>query len=166
MKTAGVFVLSLIPLILSFKMGTELRQKMNRQKAFFEFLSYVYFQIENFNRNQKEIIKGFDHKVFRETNFFITLQEQIDENTCSAFRSAWETFGEEFGFDSATEELLTRLANHFGLQERVSQLQELDGAVKLLEKKLEQSQSDFENKIKILRMSGITAGLGILILLL
>ncbi|MBE6713246.1 MAG: hypothetical protein E7580_06980 [Ruminococcaceae bacterium] len=166
MKLAGILFLSLIPILFSFRLGEELRRKQKLRKAFLEFLSHFHFQIENFLRDQAEIVSCFDHSLFCKTPFFAELEKQIRENPCGAFARTWKRHGEDFGFDAETFQLLSQLAEHFGFQEKNAQLAELSRAVEVLEKRENDGEKECENKIKILRISGLTAGLGILILLI
>lgn len=166
MKLAGIFFLSVLPLILTFRMGEDIRLREKRRKAFLELLCHVHFQIENFNQIQKEIFNCFENDILRNTEFYRELEEQIAKNPCGAFGAVWENHASSFGFDSQVNEILDRLAKHFGLQEKNAQLEELERAIGLLEKKSEHSKTECENRIKILRMTGLTAGLGILIILL
>lgn len=166
MKLVGILFLSALPLVLTFRMGEDIRLREKRKKAFLDLLCHVQFQIENFNRIQKEIFNGFENNVLRNTEFYHALEEQIEKNPCGAFGAVWEKHASFFGFDPQTSEILDRLAKHFGLQEKNAQLEELERAIELLEKKAEHSKTECENRIKILRMTGLTAGLGILIILL
>ena len=166
MKLAGIFFLSVLPFILTFRMGENVRTGEKRRKAFLDLLSHIHFQIENFNRNQKEIFSRFENDILRSTEFYHALEEEIERKPCGAFGAVWDKYGAEFDFDPQTSEILDRFAKHFGLQEKNAKLAELERAIKLLEKKSEHSKTECENRIKILRMTGLTAGLGILIILL
>lgn len=166
MKTFGILILAIIPFLLSLRMGETIRLKQKRQKAFRELLSHIHFQIDNFNREQGEIFTRFDNAVLKETEFFLELERRVKSAPLGAFGAAWEAYGSEFSFDPAVHEVLSRLATYFGMQERIAQLEELERCIKLLEKNSENSKAECENRIKILRMTGLTAGLGILILLL
>lgn len=166
MKTFGILMIALIPLFLSIRMGEAIRLKEKRQRAFLKFLSHVHFQIENFNRDQGEIFARFENGVLKETEFFSELERRVKTAPLGAFGAAWEAYGSEFSFEAPIHEVLSRLAKHFGLLERIAQLEELEHSIKLLETNLEKGKKECENQIKILRTTGLTAGLGILILLL
>lgn len=166
MKTFGILMIALIPFFLSIRMGEAIRLKEKRQRAFLELLSHVHFQIENFNRDQGEIFARFENAVLRETEFFCELNRRVKAAPLGAFGAVWEAYGSEFSFDPPINEVLSRLAKHFGMLERIAQLEELEHSIEILEKNSEKGKTECENQIKILRTTGLTAGLGILILLL
>lgn len=166
MKAAGALILAVIPVVLFYRWGEELRLKEKQRKAFFKLLVHIRFQIENFSRDQKEIFKRFSDPVLERTDFFNALKQELERRACGAFGEVWRKHGADFGFDASTAELLDPLAEHFGLQEKNAQLAELGRAIELLEKTEKARNAECENKIKILRISGLTAGLGILILLI
>ena len=166
MKLVGIFILSLIPVILSFRWSGELRQKQKLRKAFGEFLAHVHFQIENFLREQKEILSHYENPVLEKSAFYQEYRCRLSKTPCDAFDYAWKKHGKDFGFDGECEEILGALAQHFGLQEKGAQLAELKHALSLLEPAEAKDKKECENKVKILHVSGITAGLGIMILLL
>ncbi|MBQ3076017.1 MAG: stage III sporulation protein AB [Clostridia bacterium] len=166
MRMTGILLLALVPTILSFRLGEEIRRKEKLRNAFCDFLCHIHFQINNFLRDQEEIYSRFDNAFFRETDFFLELENRLSENSCGAFGFAWERHSEDFSFDRETGEILDRLAKNFGLLEKETQLAQLSEAISLLKQKKAEHQSECNNKIKILRISGLTAGLGILILLI
>lgn len=166
MKTIGILLLSAIPFLLSFRAGEELRQRMRWRSAFLKLLTHMQFQIQNFSRDQKEIFDGFDSPVLRKTPFFEELQDRLSTRVSGAFGYAWKKHGPAFDFDGESRELLDRFAEHFGFLEKQAQLSELDGVIRHLEKKDAADGTECLNKIKILRITGMTAGLGIFILLI
>ena len=166
MKIFGILLLSLIPLILSLRGGEEIRLAAKRRSAFLALLLQMKFQIENFSRDQKEIFLNFDSQVLRKTPFYVELQSRLATAANGAFGFAWKKHGEAFSFDSESRDLLDRFAEHFGFLEKQAQLSELDRVISHLEKNESLRKAECENKVKILRISGVTAGLGIFILLI
>jgi stage III sporulation protein AB len=166
MKLLGIAFLSLIPLLLSFRAGEELRGTARRREAFLKLLLRMHFQIENFSRDQKEIFDGFDSAILRKTPFYEDLLRELKRAPSGAFACAWKRHGELFAFDTESRELLDVFADHFGFLEKRAQLSELGSVIRHLEKKEAIRKAEWENKAKILRISGITAGLGIFILLI
>lgn len=166
MKILGLVFLSAIPVFLSLRAGEETRNMMRQRSAFLKLLLWMHFQIENFSRDQKEIFFSFDSPVLRKTSFYGTLQNRLEANPLGAFGFAWKNCGESFSFEPKSKELIDKLAEHFGLLEKTAQLSELNTVIKQLEKNEEKDIAECENKIKILRISGLTAGLGIFILLI
>ncbi len=164
MKLFGVALLSLIPVILSFRVGEELRIKEKRKRAFLKLLCHIHFQIENFLKDQREIFGGFDDPILTKTDFYQELQRQLEEKPCGALGYAWQLYGEDFSFDAQSRQILDELAKHFGFLEKKAQLAQLSRGIDFLEKQEASRKTEWENKIKILRISGVTAGLGILIL--
>lgn len=166
MKTFGILLLSVIPLLLSLRAGEEIRLASRQRSAFLKLLTQMRFQIENFSRDQKEIFNDFDSPVLRKTPFYEELQNRLETEASGAFGYAWKRYGEQFSFDPESRELLDRLAEHFGFLEKEAQLFELGCVINHLEKNESGRKAECENKIKILRISGLTAGLGIFILLI
>ncbi len=166
MKLFGILLLSLIPLLLSLRGGEEIRLEAKRRSAFLALLLQMRFQIENFSRDQKEIFQIFDSQVLRKTPFYEELLKRLETTASGAFGFAWEKHGEAFAFDLESRELLDRFAEHFGLLEKMAQLSELDCVISHLEKNESKRKAECENKVKILRISGLVAGLGIFILLI
>ena len=166
MKLIGITFFSLIPLLLSYRVGEELRRTVSRREAFLKLLLRLQFQIENFSRDQKEIFQGFDSGILRKTPFYEDLLSELNRTPSGAFACAWKRHGALFAFDSESMELLDTFASHFGFLEKRAQLSELDSVIRHLEKKEAIRKAEWENKVKILRISGITAGLGIFILLI
>ncbi len=166
MKTFGILLIAITPIIFTYRLGEDLRLKETRRAAFLALLSHIYFEIENFLRDQKEIFDRFENPILKKTRFFQILRERLASAPCGAFGTAWESCYSDFSFDMQCQEVLDHLAKHFGLLEKSAQLLELKRAIDLLEKKQSVSRAEMENKVKILRISGLTAGLGIFILLI
>jgi len=166
MKVFGLLLLALIPALLTFRLSEEVRMKEKRRQGFLALLIHMHFQIENFLADQKEIFQDFSHPILTKSDFYKTLSEEVDRSPCGAFARAWETHRDDFSFPGNANDLLEHLAEHFGFLEKNSQLAELSRAIAILEDIGEKSKTESENKIKILRVSGLTAGLGILILLI
>ena len=78
MKAAGALILSVIPVVLFYRWGEELRLKEKQRKAFFKLLVHIRFQIENFSRDQKEIFKRFSDPVLERTDFFTALEKELE----------------------------------------------------------------------------------------
>lgn len=166
MKTIGIILLMSLPVILSFRRAEEIKQKEKMRKAFCQMLTRVHFQIENFSTPQGEIFRGIQIPVLEKTDFFQTLLRLLDSSPCGALAAAWREYGSDFDYDSQTKELLDSLAEHFGVCERQFQLRELERAIRLLEENGLKSRGECQNKIKILHITGLTAGLALLILLI
>ncbi len=166
MKTFGILLLSAIPILLSLRAGEELRRALRLRSEFLKLLSHVRFQIENFSTDQKEIFLKFDSPVLRKTPFYECLQNRLETMASGAFGFAWSEYGEDFSFDPKSRELLDRFARLFGFLEKQTQLSELSRVIGHLEKDETTRKAECENKIKILRITGLTAGLGIFILLI
>ncbi|MBR7164655.1 MAG: hypothetical protein IKD18_00105 [Clostridia bacterium] len=102
-----------------------------------------------------------DHIKMIAFNMLKDLGNKIDYEVISEY---FEKFNELI--NKETKELLDSLAEHFGVCERQFQLRELERAIRLLEENGLKSRGECQNKIKILHITGLTAGLALLILLI
>ena len=164
MKALGIGLLSLLPVIFTFRICEEMRLKEKNKWALLSLLQHMHFQIENFLTDQSLIFMQFENQILEKSEFWHDLLQELSDNPCGAFGRAWKNHGEEFPFPVQIREILDHLASNFGFLEKNAQLAELERAIKELEEEAPHSKTECENKIKILRMSGITAGIGILIL--
>lgn len=166
MRLFGILLLSVVPIIFSIRAGEEVRKTEKKKEAMTNLLCTLHFQIENFLKDQREIFANYEDPLLKNTSFYKELEQRLEKNPCGAFQYAWKLHGKEFAFDAQTNELLSEIANHFGFLEKKAQLEQLAHGIAQLEKTEPTRKAECENKIKILRMSGITAGLGLFILLI
>ena len=166
MRILGILLISAIPLVLTFRAGEEIKKRMRWRSAFLKLLSHIHFQIENFSRDQKEIFTSFDSPVLQSTPFYAELQKRLEQTASGAFGYAWKLYGEKFSFDAESRELIDPLAEHFGFLEKKAQLSQLSCTIDHLKTNETKDVAECENKTKILRISGLTAALGIFILLI
>ncbi len=166
MKTLGLLFLSAVPVLFSFFLGEEMRQKQNMRKSFALFIQHILFEIENFNRDQREIFQSFENKALEKSGFLISLREEVERSPCGALFRAVEQHLPSFGFSLPMEEVIKSCAEHFGTQGKESQIRELFDLSEALGKDFEKEKTETENKIRITRMVGLTVGIGIFILML
>ncbi len=166
MKTAGLLLLSIVPILFSYFLGEEIRQKQNLRKNTVLFFQHILFQIENFNRDQKEIFFSFDNKVLEKAGFLPSLREEVESAPCGALGRIIKKHLPSFGFSPQMADLVQSTGDHFGTQGKESQINELYHTIDQLKKENEKEKTETENKIRISRMVGITVGIGIFILML
>ena len=166
LKTFGLLFLSAVPVLFSFFLGEEIRQKQNMRKNLLLLFQHILFQIENFNRDQKDIFSSFENKDFEKSGFLSDLCNEVSLLPCGAFHRTVEKHLSSFGFSAPMQDLILTAAINFGTQGKESQIKELRNLVEILEKEYEKEKTETENKIRITRMVGLTIGIGIFILML
>lgn len=166
MKFFALLLLSLIPCLIGFWKGEETREKMKMRKAFLSFLEEILFQIRHFNRDQKEIFFSFENIVLEKSGFLTDLRNETDENPMGSLHRTVQFHLPSFSFSKRAQESILLFTRHFGIQSRERQLEELHDTFDILQKELDQEKTQTENKIKIMRISGIATGLGFLILVI
>lgn len=166
MKTVGLIFLSAVPILFSFFLGEEMRQKENLRKNLPIFFRHIIFEIENFNRDQKEIFQSFENRALEKCGFLPELCKEVEESPCGALYRSMEKHLPSFGFSVQIYDLILGVSERFGTQGKESQVKELSALAETLEKNYEKEKTETENKIRITRMVGLTVGIGIFILML
>ena len=166
MKFIGITCLSLIPIFFSLSLCEDMRRKQNLRKNLLLFFQHVLFEIENFNREQKVIFEKFENPILKKSGFTDDLIKEVNTAPCGAFGRVMQRHLPSFGFSGQIISVLSAVGEHFGTQAKNRQTEELKEAIFLLKEESEKDRMETENKIRITRMVGITAGIGILILML
>lgn len=166
MKLLGILCIGAVPLLFCFRQGEELRKKQKARDAFLLFLEYTLFQIENFDRDQREIFFGFENADLEKSLFLPSLRREVEKNPCGAMERVLPSHFTVFSFSPEAEEILRVFSAHFGMQAKMTQIIELKRAIQILRESGEKERKETEKKIKITRMIGVTACLGILILMI
>ena len=166
MRLLGIFLISAVPVLFCFWKGEEIRRKQKMRNGFLLFLEHTLFQIENFDRDQREIFLRFENADLEKAGFLPAIRSEVERDPCGAVGRIMDSFLSSFSFSSKGEEALAAFSAHFGMQAKATQLNELRRVIEILRKNGEKEKIETENKIKIVRMIGVTAGLGILILMI
>ena len=166
MKYFALILLSLIPILIGIWKSEDLKQKMKLREGFLAFLEEIRFQIQMFNRDQKEIYSGFENLLLTKCGFLPDLIKETNENPLGSLSRTVEFHLADFSFSKRSEDCILSLSKHFGTQSRERQLEELDESIHFLREEMAREKDRVLNKIKTIRISGFAAGLGIFILLI
>ena len=166
MKFCGLVFLALIPTLYGFWKGEELRRELNLSKALLIFIEHILFQIENFSRDQMEIYNLFENRFLEKSGFLPHLRNETKSAPLLALNRTIDEHINDFYLTPKARECLLSFTAHFGTQSKEKQLGEGEKTVKILEKEFSTSEKTVLDKIKLGRVTGAAAGLGILILLL
>lgn len=166
MKFFALCLFALIPFLFSLWKVEELKEKMKLQEALLIFLEEICFQIKHFNRDQKEIFCLFQNKVLEKSAFLNELRKETEEKPLFAVKRTLEKHLPSFSFSEKCQDALLKFAENFGVQSKQRQLEELEETIEILSAEQTKEKPKTENKMKMIRTTGITAALGILILLI
>ena len=166
MKFFGILCLSMIPIRLSLSLCEDMKRKQNLRKNLLLFFQHILFEIENFNREQKIIFEKFENPILKKSGFLDELLDEVNSAPCGAFGRVMQKHLPSFGFSRQISDVLLTVGEHFGTQAKNRQIEELEELISLLKTENEKEKTETENKIRITRMVGLTAGIGILILML
>ena len=166
MKLFGLVFISLVPALMGFWKGENIKQKRNQALAFLLFLKEVDFQIRHFNREQKEIYASFQNPALTKSGFLPQLLEETNENPVGALDRTVRSHLPDFLLSQKMEDAILLFSRNFGTQSKERQLMETQNTIEILQKELQGEEKKVKDKIKMMRVTGICAGLWILILLL
>ncbi len=166
MRITGLLLLSATPILFFFFLSEEIRKKAKKRKRFTLFLEHILFEIENFNRDQREIFEKYEDPLLEKELFLSDLREEVKKAPCGALGKTIENHLSSFGFSGQINEGILLFGKHFGMQAKNTQLKEISDLIQLLKKDNEKEKTETENKVRTTRMIGVTAGIGILILML
>lgn len=166
MKSIGIFFLSLIPILAGFFRGAGLEKNEKAKDALIHFLEEIRFQIFNFNRTQIEIYENYEDKMLEEAGFLPYLREETEREPWGALKRAMEDYLESVSFSPRSQEMLFSFSARFGMCSKSAQLSDLEKTLLCLHEERKKEAEMMKNRAKIARMTGLTAGLGIFILLI
>lgn len=166
MKSIGVFLLALIPILAGFFRARALEKNEKRKGALLLFFDEIYFQIYNFNRSQAQIYQNFENKILEEEGFLPSLREEAEREPWGALRRVIEDYLGSVSFSPRAHQAILDFGERFGMQSKSAQLSDLDQTLKCLREEEKKDAETIKNRIKIARMTGLTAGIGIFILLI
>lgn len=166
MRLFGIGLVAAVPLLFFHWQAMEIRKALRWRKGLLLLIRAMEFQIQHFDREQTEIFSAFGDKALEDLGFLPALRLETKRAPCGAFGRVMADFLPKFSYSAETGEVLLALGEHFGLQAKQDQLRELSEVADLLDGEREQELSDVQNRIKILEMVGLSASLGIWILLI
>jgi len=166
MRALGLFLLALIPALTGFFRGERLRREERTLEAVLSFLRHIRFQIEVFSREQEKIFTSFENPLLEKSGFLPRLRELTEKDPCGALKYALAESLSEWKMGINEEKGLLDFAESFGSISRERQLEECDRAISLISEAVGARKKDLPAQIKLARMIGAAAGLGMLILLL
>jgi stage III sporulation protein AB len=166
MKSIGVCLISLIPILAGFLHAAAMEKNEKRKAALIEFLDEIRFQIFNYDRSQSEIYENFENKFLEQDGFLPNLREEAKSKPWGAFERALKVFLESTSFSPRAALSLKDFAKRFGMQSKAAQISDLEETLNCLREEEKKEADGIRNRAKIARMTGLTTGLGIFILLI
>ncbi len=166
MKLLGTTFLSIVPLLFFYFQGEDVKKRALLRASLLDLILHMEFQIRHFSREQEQIFSDFEGKPLEQIGFLPDLREESKREPCGAFDRTLRSYLPSFSFDPTCEKTLLALSEHFGMQGKESQLAEISQTHRILSETAEKEKVNVENRIKILRMIGLTAGIGIWILMI
>ena len=166
MKMIGVALLSLVPILFGFFRANEIEQNQKRKTAFLKFLEEIHFQIKNFSKNQILLYENFENKVLEKDGFLEDLRLETKKAPWGAFERAVLEYLSILSCSNRARETLSDFAKRFGMQSKEAQLKDLEKMILIWEEEEKNEKMRVEGRAKVSRMTGLTAGLGIFILLI
>ena len=166
MKVLGLILLALIPTSIGFYRGEELRKILKIQRGFLQLFREIEEQISLFTREQQEIFTKFQNKSLEDIGFLSHLREEVKKEPCGAIHRSIRAFNLEKYYGETQREYIYLVCERFGMLSREAQLQDLNKLILLLSKEEDTAKEITDGKIRIARTVGMTAGLGLIILLI
>ncbi len=166
MKMIGLILLALVPTVIGFYRGEELRKILKIQMGFLQFFREIEQQISLFSREQQEIFANFQNKSLEDIGFLSHLREEVRKEPCGAIHRVIHAFPLEKYFGETQRDYIYLVCERFGMLSREAQLQDLSKLILLLSKEEDTAKEITDGKIRIARTVGMTAGLGLIILLI
>ncbi|MBR4287915.1 MAG: hypothetical protein IKT50_00595 [Clostridia bacterium] len=166
MKSIGLIFLSLVPMAIGFFKGEELGRAGKIKKALIDFFQTARTQVALYRREQKDIFFDYEDKNLEKAGFLPLLREEIQKDPCLALKRAMDSSLNTLNLSAIESKALTEFSENFGMQSHASQLTDFDKVLSVLNEEYERFEKDLQGKIKLNRTIGITAGLGIYILLI
>lgn len=166
MKNIGLFFLALVPIALGFFKAEELRRAEKTKKALIDFFQTSRTQIDLYRREQNILFFDYKNPLLEKLGFLPLLREEVEKKPCLALKRALDASMNHFFLNEAEISALTEFSENFGMQSHTSQLTDFDKLIFVLNEEYEKFRKDLYGKIKLNRTIGITAGLGIYILLI
>ena len=166
MKNIGLLLLALVPTVFGFFKGEELGRTARIKKALIAFFQTAQTQIKLYRREQKSLFLNYEDKLLEKIGFLPLLREEVEKNPCLALNRALDASCNRLSLSAAESNALTEFSNNFGMQSQASQLADFDKLLSVLNEENEKFRKDLQGRIKLNRTIGITAGLGIYILLI
>ena len=163
-RFAGILFLSIIPILFGFWMAKRKREQFDIHAEMLRFIKEIRFQIAEFSRPQEEIFHLFQSKVLEDCAFLSNLRERSREFPDGAFMHALEHFSRWDAFDDMEQSTLENFSLLFGMQSKISQLEDCDRAIHLLERQEEKKKLTIQQEIKTAKVVGFAIGIGLAIL--
>jgi len=165
MKTAGLICFASALTLMGYFHGEKIRKTMICMEELFRLIQHIRFEIEVFSREQGEIFRKFQSDFLERCGFLEQLIRETENNpTGSLFRSL-DSFLSRFPILPRWKEELLHWAESFGMRSRTKELEETERLELFLEKSLQTEREEMKNRIRLSGILGLTAGIGILILL-
>jgi len=166
MKNIGLILLAVVPMIFGFFKGEELRRTAKIKQALLVFFQTARTQIALYRREQKMLFCEYEDPLLEKIGFLPLLREEVEKDPCLALNRAVESSMDCFSLSSAETKAIKEFSENFGMQSHQSQITDFDKLLPLLKEENEKYEKDLQGKIKLNRTIGITAGLGIYIMLI
>ena len=165
MKTAGLFFLAASFALGGYFHGEEIRKAKLCMEELFRLIQHVRFEIEVFSRDQGGIYQKFSSPFFTRCGFLPLLIRETDLNPTGALYRCLRDFLPQFRLPNRWSEEILNWSESFGMRSRQKELEETGQLVIFLEKSLKEERENMKNRIRLSRTLGLTAGIGIFILL-
>ena len=166
MKSIGIALISLIPILIGFFQAGELQKNEKRKWALIEFLEEMQFQIQNFNRSQSEFYVNFENKILESDGFLLHLRREVKKEPWGALERVMHDFLERTSFQARSKTALEGLTKRFGMQAKSAQIEDLTQTIFCLKEEAKNDSVANQNRAKICKITGFTIGIGIFILLI
>ncbi len=166
MKNMGLLLLALVPTVFGFFKGEELGRTGKIKKALIAFFQTARTQIRLYRREQKALFSDYEDTLLEKIGFLPLLREEVKKDPCLALSRAVDASTKSLMLSAAESKALSEFSKNFGMQSQASQLEDFDKLLSVLNEENEKFQEDLQSRIKLNRTIGITAGLGIYILLI
>lgn len=169
LKMVGLLLIVLTGVCAGLYSSTELSRRASSLERIGRLIEYIETQIRYTAAPVKEIIaKTASVEEFGALSFLQTACAGVQngERPDTAWRGAVQSEGENCGFNATDRELLFDFGAELGKSDVEGQLSHCESFHRLFEDRLQSARSDVRIKGKLYVTLGVTAGLGVALLLL
>lgn len=155
---------ALIPSLIGFWHGEKLRKEVSVLGAVSLFLAEIEKKIELFSATPENIFTKFENSVLEKNLFLPSLRKEVTQKPVGAMKRALEEV--DLGLQKKDREVLFQFSEDFGMLSRERQLEKCENTFLYFSDREKEEAASLPEKLRLSRAIGISAGAGLLILLI
>jgi len=166
LKLLGLIFLVAASSLAGYFRGEEKRKAYLFLREMLRFFRHVHFEIETFMRTQEEIYQRFSSAFLERCGFLPLLREEVKKDPAGALDRCLKEITPTVSLSPLFTEPIYAYSENFGYRSRETELGECAKLILWLEMTEREEKIKTEQAVRLCRTVGITAGIGILIILL